>query len=335
MSETEEAAAVVDVVDGGVPISRKRTRDDVEPEIEEEAMKRRKEEDEDEDEDEESESKQEEEKTEVEEETGANSEESTKEDGEPAKAEAKESAEEKVANVKEVTEDKEVKDEAKDEVKDEVKETKDTKPKFVFGSTTPFGANAFSMLNKPNVFATETKASTTSVFGSSSTFQNAFQNAINKESIFDKKEEKEKEEDKEEDKDKELYKQVDLEKQNIKSGEENEQQIFTCRSKLYILDLTDVKSGWKERGVGNIHVNKNDLGKSRIIMRSIGLLKVILNTSLVPGLEIVKGMPSSLSSEKFIRITSVENGKPIQFALKTGNIETRDKLYDSVKNLLN
>lgn len=259
----------------------------------------------------------------------------------------------------------EAKNEAKDEVKDETKdqnkdqknvekntEQKDEKPAFVFGSTTPFGANAFSIMNKnKNVFSSSSSneaskspsASTPSVFGSNSKFGNAFQSAITKESIFDKAPEKQTEEEKELEKSKEstplaggnLYKQVDLEKKEVKSGEEDEEHVFTCRAKLYALDLSNVKEGWKERGVGNVHVNKaKDGARARVIMRSIGLLKVVLNTPLIEGLEVVKGMPSSLASEKFIRITVVENSKPVQYALKTGNPETATNLYESIVELI-
>lgn len=241
------------------------------------------------------------------------------------------------------------------ENEDTSKESMETKPapsKFVFGATTPFGANAFSMLNKKkNVFDSEQKSASTaasntsSVFGSGLSFGNAFQTAISKKSIFDQKKEEKEDSPAAGDSDSTLgnstathmYKQVDLEKTEVKSGEEDEEQLFTCRAKLYALDLTNVKDGWKERGVGNVRVNKSKDAEraSRIIMRSNGLLKVILNTALVKGLEIVKGMPSSMSPEKFIRITSVEDKKPVQYAIKTGNVETADTLYTTITELIN
>lgn len=258
---------------------------------------------------------------------------------------------------KTLTTDKESKEEVKDEDNkaDKKEDKKEEKPRFVFGSTTPFGANAFSLMNKnKNVFNSSSSketskspsASSTSapVFGSNSKFGNAFQSAVTKKSIFDKTPEEEAKE-KEDSKNSRdttpaasghLYKQVDLEKKEIKSGEEDEEQVFTCRAKLYTLDLSNVKEGWKERGVGNVHVNKSKVAgkKARIIMRSIGLLKVILNIPFVEGLEVVKGMPSSLASEKFIRITIVENGKPVQYALKTGNPDTTASLFDSINELI-
>lgn len=273
------------------------------------------------------------------EESKATEEEEKPKDDKPAEEPKKEGKDEKKEEKIEETSDK----------KDENK--KDEKPKFVFGSTTPFGANAFSLLNKnKNVFDASSKesskspsVSTPSVFGSNSKFGNAFQSAVTKKSIFDKTPEEQAKEKEEVEKSREttpatsgnLYKQVELEKKDIKSGEEDEEQVFTCRAKLYALDLTNVKEGWKERGIGNVHVNKaKDGEKARVIMRSIGLLKVILNTPLIVGLEVVKGMPSSLASEKFIRITIVEDKKPIQYALKTGNPETTLSLYESIVDLI-
>ena len=201
------------------------------------------------------------------------------------------------------------------------------------------------MVNKEkSIFESKEESSTVKdsfpVFGSSSSFGNAFQNAIGKKSIFDTaSDDKDTKENSPEagaqtSTSANLYKQVDLEKTLVKSGEEDEEQVFTCTAKLYALDLTDVKQGWKERGRGNVHVNKSDKHSSRIIMRSNGLLKVILNVALVPGLQIVKGMPSSLQSEKFIRFTSVENDKPVQYAVKTGKVETTQELFDSLHKLI-
>lgn len=274
------------------------------------------------------------------------------------KDEASETKEKKeVERVKEegkseaLKDDEKKEDEPKEENKEEAK--KEEKPRFVFGSTTPFGANAFSLMNKnKNVFDSSSSkeaskspsATAAPVFGSNSKFGNAFQSAVTKKSIFDKTPEEEAKEKEESEKSKEstpaatghLYKQVELEKKDIKSGEEDEEQVFTCRAKLYTLDLTNVKEGWKERGIGNVHVNKSKVAgkKARVIMRSIGLLKVILNTPLIEGLEVVKGMPSSLASEKFIRITIVESGKPVQYALKTGNPDTTASLYEAIEELI-
>ncbi|CEP60079.1 Yrb2p LALA0_S01e02564g [Lachancea lanzarotensis] len=127
---------------------------------------------------------------------------------------------------------------------------------------------------------------------------------------------------------------VKLTKQEIKSGEESEESIYQANAKLY--QLSDLKDGWKERGVGAIHVNTDrTTGKGRIVMRSRGILKVILNVSLVKGVIIHKGFPASLNGEKFIRIVTVDNEKaPVQYALKTGKAETASELYEHISKLI-
>lgn len=135
----------------------------------------------------------------------------------------------------------------------------------------------------------------------------------------------------------------------VETGEELEESTFSCRAKLYALDLTSADKSWKERGVGTLHVNTFKKSKdpsdddnaekaakttSRLVMRSDGLLRVVLNVPLLKSFEVFKGMKSSLQSEKFVRITAIEDSKPIQYALKTGNTDTADKLYNSIKQLI-
>ncbi|CDO93081.1 unnamed protein product [Kluyveromyces dobzhanskii CBS 2104] len=126
--------------------------------------------------------------------------------------------------------------------------------------------------------------------------------------------------------------QVKLVKQDVQSGEETEESLFQTNAKLY--QLTDIKEGWKERGVGVLHLNKDEVSeKSRIVMRSRGLLKVILNLPLLKGFSIQKGFPGSLNGEKFVRIIAVdEKNHPVQYALRTAKPEIADELYDKVKN---
>ncbi|GMM38222.1 Yrb2 protein [Saccharomycopsis crataegensis] len=229
--------------------------------------------------------------------------------------------------------------------------------------------------------STPTTTSTTSttksaggfVFGSGSKFSNAFKNAANKKSIFDTSEAKKEDSpapptsssqdattttpsssssSSEVDKSSgHLYKTVNLEKKDVKSGEEEETAVFQCKAKLYMLNLDDLSTGWKERGVGMIHVNKlatesSKKVKTRIIMRTLTVLKVILNVSIAPGFEIFKGMDSSLHSEKFIRFNAIEtddnlnteaknglakNQRLVQYAVRVGNAESATELYDTIK----
>jgi Ran-binding protein 3 len=187
----------------------------------------------------------------------------------------------------------------------------------------------------------ESKPTPKVIFGSGSTFGNAFQEAINKKSIFDEDTNKKNEEnDGAEDNDstaaKDVYKKVHLEKQDVKSGEENEETIFQIKAKLYHMELSKISLGWKEKGFGVIKVNKfikspSENYTSRLIMRQNGNLKLILNTPIVKEFKILKGMPSSLTGNKFIRLQLVENDEPVQYAIKVGQSENAEKLYDTIQ----
>lgn len=129
-------------------------------------------------------------------------------------------------------------------------------------------------------------------------------------------------------------------KESMETGEEGEESVFTCRAKLYHFDLTNPTDGWKERGVGQVHVNKlkpedvTDTCVGRVVMRTDAVHRVVLNLGLVKGLEVAAGMGASLSSDKVIRMSTIENGKPVQYALKTGNPDAAKQLLTSVKGLI-
>lgn len=134
----------------------------------------------------------------------------------------------------------------------------------------------------------------------------------------------------------------------VETGEEAEESKFSCRAKLYVLDLTNSEQGWKERGVGTLHVNttkaesgdKSNSGstaegaKSRLVMRSDGLLRVVLNVPLHKNFEVMSGMKSSLQSEKFVRISHIEDAKPVQYALRTNNADTAQRLFKAIEDLV-
>lgn len=124
----------------------------------------------------------------------------------------------------------------------------------------------------------------------------------------------------------------------VPTGEESEESVFNAKAKLYALDLSDATSGWKERGIGPIHINKatneDQKVKSRIVMRADGVFRVILNLPIIDKTEVFQGMPSSGASEKFTRITGVEEGKLFQYAIKCGNQELAQNLYDTIKSLI-
>lgn len=215
-----------------------------------------------------------------------------------------------------------------------------------FGSATSFGNKSImdSLKGKPNVFdslpsnSEEKGEPVSSGFGSNSKFGNAFQDSLKKKSFLDdSKEENDEEETKSSSPAPQQYKQVDLVPvQEIKTGEEDEESIFSVRAKIFELDLTNMSEGWKERGVGPLHLNESikDPNQVRLVMRSQGLLRVVLNMRITGETVLMKGLEASLSPGKFLRINSVsEKGTPIQYLLKFGNETTRNELYDKVEEL--
>lgn len=220
--------------------------------------------------------------------------------------------------------------------------SKELNPESVFGASSSFGS-AFKVAGKDPVKDQETKKELSkeagtpkpSAFGSGLSFGSGF--GVLKKS--DKEDTKEKtpepssdakEKSRESSSASSSANGVKLQKQEVKSGEELEETIYQANAKLY--QLADINAGWKERGLGVIKVNRNSKnGKSRLVMRSRGMLKVILNLSLVKGFKVHKGFVGSMQSEKFIRmVTQDDNKAPIQTAVKTGSQEIAEELYDSI-----
>jgi Ran-binding protein 3 len=84
------------------------------------------------------------------------------------------------------------------------------------------------------------------------------------------------------------------------TGEENDVNVFQINiCKLYVYD--NAKSNWVEKGRGQLRVNDMDGGQSsRVVMRSNGNLKVILNTKVWADMKVEK------VSEKSVRLTAFE-----------------------------
>jgi Ran-binding protein 3 len=210
----------------------------------------------------------------------------------------------------------------------------------IFGSGTSFGTRSLS--NWASASGSSDQSGSTSIFGSGSTSSLA-KPSVN---IFDtvSNDKEEGAEDVKEDKNEEdasvnedLYVKVaaPLEQRSVETGEEQEDSVFSCRVRLYALDLTNAAVGWKERGTGTLHVNKmRDGSRSRLVMRADAVLRVILNLPLVQNMEVAQGMKSSLASDKFVRITGFEDKKPHQYALKAANPELAQELFNHINELV-
>jgi Ran-binding protein 3 len=132
----------------------------------------------------------------------------------------------------------------------------------------------------------------------------------------------------------------------VETGEEDEKTIFSCRAKLYHFEKE-----WKERGTGvfkinvryearSLSVTENEATKSdqdeskddseadleggdepeleckaRIIMRTDGVHRVVLNTPVFKDMNV--GTPDGQEpSGKTMHLTGLEDGKPIGFQIK-------------------
>lgn len=115
---------------------------------------------------------------------------------------------------------------------------------------------------------------------------------------------------------------------DLRTGEEDEKTLTSARAKLYT--MAEDKN-WKERGTGTVRCNiaKDSGGGARLgecdcgmgegrlpsdgcisVMRSEGVLRLILNINLF------KGMKINLEQDKFLRIVALEDGKLVHFAIK-------------------
>ncbi|CAG8447750.1 8052_t:CDS:2 [Ambispora gerdemannii] len=117
-----------------------------------------------------------------------------------------------------------------------------------------------------------------------------------------------------------------LSEKEVKTGEEDEDTLFTSRAKLYWMDE---QLNWKERGVGYIKLNvkSNTMKSPRLVMRADVVFRLILNVSLF------EGMPVQLE-ENFVRIVAIENNKPAKYAIKLNNADVSQELYMKILNCI-
>lgn len=224
------------------------------------------------------------------------------------------------------------------------KESPGQTPKFgatsvpVFGATTVFA-------NKPdvkkNVFADMPSNNTPALsFGCGSRFGSALQNAVKKQSFLDAAPTESSPLIQESTaKAPEQFKQVDLTPAaTITTGEEDEDSVSSAQAKLFVLDLTKVADGWKERGKGLLHLNqkRSNTREARLVMRGQGLLRVVLNYRLTATTNLIKGFDASLTPGKFVRFNSLsDDKKPIQYLIKFGSENACEAMLLKITEIIN
>lgn len=102
----------------------------------------------------------------------------------------------------------------------------------------------------------------------------------------------------------------------LETGEENEEAVFTADATMY--EYMD--GGWKERGKGELKLNVSvsDTEKARLVMRSKGNFRLILNASLYPD------MPLTSMDKKGITFACVNSATDGKDSLTTVALKFKD-----------
>ncbi|KAE8231624.1 hypothetical protein CF326_g3359 [Tilletia indica] len=129
------------------------------------------------------------------------------------------------------------------------------------------------------------------------------------------------------------------------TGEEAERTIFSARGRLFEMEAGS--QNWKERGTGTIKCNvpneargglfgagrgaaEPGVGKARspprLVMRTEGVLRLILNVILFPGMSV------ELAQEKFVRFIAFEDGNLVHFAVRMAQPKVAEELFDTIKS---
>ncbi|CEJ59182.1 hypothetical protein PMG11_07815 [Penicillium brasilianum] len=121
--------------------------------------------------------------------------------------------------------------------------------------------------------------------------------------------------------------------QTIETGEEEEENLFTCKGKLFHFSSGE----WKERGVGTFKVNSrtSETGKQhgRMIMRADGALRVMLNSPVFKGMTFGDAKNQEPTSKQIL-LASNEEGRTVPLLLRVGNEALAKDLYVIIKDLL-
>jgi len=125
-------------------------------------------------------------------------------------------------------------------------------------------------------------------------------------------------------------KKVELTEVELITGEESEANVCQMNGKLYLFDKST--STWVERGRGQLRLNdlrpnltsgeENQGPTSRLIMRTAGSLRVILNSKIFPEMTVEK------PTEKNVRLTAMDDQNPgLRVFLVSGSPKDIRTLY--------
>ncbi|XP_059145428.1 ran-binding protein 3-like [Physella acuta] len=111
------------------------------------------------------------------------------------------------------------------------------------------------------------------------------------------------------------------------TGEEDESNVLQANAKLFLFDATT--QSWVERGRGIIRLNDRSSDdtkafQSRLVMRTQGSLRVVLNTKIWPGMTIER------ASAKSVRITAMDTDENVKVFLIMTNTKDSENLLRAI-----
>lgn len=120
---------------------------------------------------------------------------------------------------------------------------------------------------------------------------------------------------------------VSLPEQEVKTLEEDEEELFKMRAKLYRFASENDPAEWKERGTGDVKLLKHkEKGTIRLLMRRDRTLKICANHHILPMMEL---KPNAGSDRAWVWNTLAdfadESPKPELLAIRFLNAENAQK----------
>lgn len=120
---------------------------------------------------------------------------------------------------------------------------------------------------------------------------------------------------------------VSLPEQDVKTLEEDEEELFKMRAKLYRFASENDPPEWKERGTGDVKLLKHkDKGTIRLLMRRDRTLKICANHHITPMMEL---KPNAGSDRAWVWNTLADYAdecpKPELLAIRFLNAENAQK----------
>uniref|UniRef100_A0A8C7XE19 Ran-specific GTPase-activating protein n=1 Tax=Oryzias sinensis TaxID=183150 RepID=A0A8C7XE19_9TELE len=130
---------------------------------------------------------------------------------------------------------------------------------------------------------------------------------------------------------------VSLPEQDVKTLEEDEEELFKMRAKLYRFASENDPPEWKERGTGDVKLLKHkEKGTIRLLMRRDRTLKICANHNIVPTMEL---KPNAGSDRAWVWNTLADYAdecpKPELLAIRFLNAENAQKFkvkFDECKD---